>query len=299
MVKRIRRAASGTSAVERICSSEAAPGAPVSAASAPMSLALFREWETSKQLAAAFASHGRDANMDVTAALASITSVKPLSGTPRDNLRLCLASIRAVNGVKASIASLRATPFDAAEASHEARLEALWSALQPGRACERISSAWGDIGFQAKDPKSDFRGGGLLGLEQLLFFATTRAGVARRMIVEPESEEARYPWACAGINVTMEAVKAVDGEKLDEVLFRVAEGLGGAEGAGDGMIKAFHDVYGDMFERLHQAWLEAEPENVLAFGPIFAGVMKEAVGELGRFGRVRLGAERDVEKKSE
>eukprot|EP00173_Palmaria_palmata_P001084 Plantae.Rhodophyta-Palmaria_palmata.ctg15702.p1 GENE.Plantae.Rhodophyta-Palmaria_palmata.ctg15702~~Plantae.Rhodophyta-Palmaria_palmata.ctg15702.p1 ORF type:complete len:110 (+),score=34.56 Plantae.Rhodophyta-Palmaria_palmata.ctg15702:37-330(+) len=97
----------------------------------------------------------------------------------------------------------------------------------------------------------------------------------------------------------MEALKAVDEERLDEVLFRAAEGRSGVEGAGNRIMKAFHDAYGDMFERLHQAWLEAEPENVLAFGPIFAGVMKEAVRELERFGRVRLGAERVVEKKSE
>jgi hypothetical protein len=30
---------------------------------------------------------------------------------------------------------------------------------------------WGIVGFQGKDPSTDFRGMGLLGLEQLLYFS--------------------------------------------------------------------------------------------------------------------------------
>jgi len=39
----------------------------------------------------------------------------------------------------------------------------------PGRKLEsRVSSNWKDLGFQGEDPKTDFRGMGLLGLENLL-----------------------------------------------------------------------------------------------------------------------------------
>lgn len=38
-------------------------------------------------------------------------------------------------------------------------LEALWAALKPGvsRQGGRVTSEWGEIGFQGKDPATDFR----------------------------------------------------------------------------------------------------------------------------------------------
>jgi hypothetical protein len=41
----------------------------------------------------------------------------------------------------------------------QAMLESLWEALKPGvsRQGGRITSEWGEIGFQGKDPASDFR----------------------------------------------------------------------------------------------------------------------------------------------
>jgi hypothetical protein len=33
---------------------------------------------------------------------------------------------------------------------------------------ERISDHWAELGFQGKDPATDFRGMGVLGLDQLL-----------------------------------------------------------------------------------------------------------------------------------
>jgi len=33
---------------------------------------------------------------------------------------------------------------------------------------DRITNQWGEIGFQGKDPMTDFRGMGMLGLDNLL-----------------------------------------------------------------------------------------------------------------------------------
>lgn len=44
----------------------------------------------------------------------------------------------------------------------------LWKNLKPDTDLgERLTEKWIDIGFQAKDPATDFRGAGLLGLELL------------------------------------------------------------------------------------------------------------------------------------
>ncbi len=45
----------------------------------------------------------------------------------------------------------------------------LWQLLQPGVALEsRKTKDWQNLGFQGDDPKTDFRGMGLLGLLNLL-----------------------------------------------------------------------------------------------------------------------------------
>jgi hypothetical protein len=67
------------------------------------------------------------------------------------------------------VEALRATPYDSGNAHHEAGLMRLWSALQPGVDLEaRRTKQWQAIGFQGDDPKTDFRGMGMLGLENLL-----------------------------------------------------------------------------------------------------------------------------------
>lgn len=294
MVKRVRRIVSGETAVERICGESDPSGERSQPTSGPcMSLALLREWSSSRQLAQTFAAHGKNADMDVEAAAEAILSVKSNNAAPdvRANLKRCLTAISDVNALRADVIALRECSYDADDASHEDRLERLWVELQGNRQRQggRLSSDWGDIGFQTRDPKSDFRGGGLLGLEQLLHIAMTRGEIARRMIVEPEAEEARYPWACAGINVTMEAYHAfVDGHALDATLYRGAERVGAVAGGNrrKAMLAVYHDVYADMFERLHEAWVGANPENVLAFGPIFKKVMAEVLQDLKQSGQV-------------
>ena len=55
------------------------------------------------------------------------------------------------------------------------RLLQLWSLLQPGvPLMTRKTKQWQNIGFQGNDPKTDFRGMGLLGLENLLYVPNSR-----------------------------------------------------------------------------------------------------------------------------
>ena len=45
----------------------------------------------------------------------------------------------------------------------------LWNLLMPTKKLKaRISKQWADIGFQGDDPKTDFRGMGILGLINLV-----------------------------------------------------------------------------------------------------------------------------------
>lgn len=65
------------------------------------------------------------------------------------------------------------------------------------------------LGFQHTDPISDIRGGGVLALQNLIYFLTNHPRNAFRMIKsranQSLTDDYRYPsfpWACAGINLT-------------------------------------------------------------------------------------------------
>ncbi|KAI4797796.1 hypothetical protein KUCAC02_024843 [Chaenocephalus aceratus] len=59
----------------------------------------------------------------------------------------------------------------------------LWKELRPDSPLTgRISKQWCEIGFQGSDPKTDFRGMGLLGLSNLLYFAEHDKTTALQML---------------------------------------------------------------------------------------------------------------------
>lgn len=189
----------------------------------------------------------------------------------------CLSDIRGVNALTAHVKVLSSKRFNAEDSEHEAKLELLWNTLLPNveRQGGRYSKDWGRIGFQQADPASDFRGGGVLALDQLIFIAETRTNVARRMIGEPKDEMSRYPWACVGINLTMEAIRIVESGVIGVELY--------GKGIEEGM-EVFNKLYADMFEVLHSRWVEASPENVLAFPKVFRETLAAINDEVAQNG---------------
>lgn len=196
-----------------------------------------------------------------------------------DNLRKCLHDIKGVNIVIATVKAKAAEPFDSQNSAHEKMLEDLWQLLLPGQEREggRYSKEWGRIGFQQSDPASDFRGGGMLGLEQLLYIASTRTSVAQRMISQPVAEASRYPWACVGINLTIQAIRILEARKIDTSLYGKSE---------EDAMQIFNGLYADMFEVLHDRWIRAKPENVLAFPPVLKETLAAIDDEVSKTGAV-------------
>tara|TARA_B110001452_G_scaffold133805_1_gene111266 strand:+ start:198 stop:1292 length:1095 start_codon:yes stop_codon:yes gene_type:complete len=73
-----------------------------------------------------------------------------------------------------AVHALKCTPYSAANEAHEGLLRRLWACGFPGVAFEhatcRVTTEWVRIGFQGADPATDFRGMGVLGLHNLLYF---------------------------------------------------------------------------------------------------------------------------------
>ncbi|XP_056165122.1 uncharacterized protein LOC115672093 isoform X1 [Syzygium oleosum] len=103
--------------------------------------------------------------------------------------------------------------FDASRPDHQEALKALWSATYPDEELQGlISDQWKKMGWQGKDPSTDFRGAGFISLENLLFFAKTFSISFQHLLEKQGGKRAawEYPFAVAGVNITFMIMQMLD-----------------------------------------------------------------------------------------
>ncbi|BAF13906.1 uncharacterized protein [Oryza sativa Japonica Group] len=104
-------------------------------------------------------------------------------------------------------------PYDQTRRDHQEALRALWSASFPdAELSSLISEQWKDMGWQGPNPSTDFRGCGFVGLENLLFFATTYPASYQRLLLKKQGMRAtwEYPFAVAGVNVSYMLIQLLE-----------------------------------------------------------------------------------------
>lgn len=99
----------------------------------------------------------------------------------------------------------------------------LWKTLRPGdKLKERMTTDWVKIGFQGKDPATDFRGGGILALDQLHKNVCLSEKKTKKKLLkiykDSQREECWFFFAVTGINITGKLVTNLQSE-VDKVLF--------------------------------------------------------------------------------
>lgn len=99
--------------------------------------------------------------------------------------------------------NLRAsTPFDHQKILHERKLNELYSLLLEEEKNEKNYN-WGLLGFQGKDPATDFRSMGILCLDHLHYFAKKHKNIAKKICLECRDIEANgYNFALVGIHIS-------------------------------------------------------------------------------------------------
>ncbi|CAM0150159.1 unnamed protein product [Urochloa decumbens] len=103
--------------------------------------------------------------------------------------------------------------FDPSRRDHQEALKALWRATYPDQELQGlISEQWKDMGWQGRDPSTDFRGAGFISLENLLFFAKTFSASFQRLLKKQCGNRAtwEYPFAVAGVNITFMIMQMLD-----------------------------------------------------------------------------------------
>ncbi|CAB1316649.1 unnamed protein product [Coregonus sp. 'balchen'] len=139
------------------------------------------------------------------------------------SLQASLFQIVGYRGLVAEVEKLRREPYDCENPDHEQMLMKLWKTLRPDSPLTgRISKQWCEIGFQGNDPKTDFRGMGLLGLHNLLYFAEHDKATALQVLHDSLQPKHRYSFAIVGINITDLAYSLLVSGALKTHLYNVA-----------------------------------------------------------------------------
>lgn len=136
-------------------------------------------------------------------------------------LQYCLKRIAETHKLVAEINTRTHTKYDTDNKAHELLLMDLWSSLMVDIPLEgRITRQWGQIGFQGSDPATDFRGMGMQGLDDLLYYAKIHPTSARSALKCSLHPVSWYPFAIVGINITQYAVQILLTRKLQYYLFQ-------------------------------------------------------------------------------
>lgn len=157
------------------------------------------------------------------------------------------------------------TPFK--HSDHDHLLRSLWSNLHslesnPSDQPPQIpDKKWQDLGFQGADPSTDFRGMGVLGLDQLLAFTQIAPKSAHNLWQQSRLGAAWFTFATVGINITALLYSLLVSRTADEYFY--------ARAPTDG-IQTLNHAYQLVYEAFGRYWVLEEAKDVMDFSRIFS-----------------------------
>lgn len=173
----------------------------------------------------------------------------------------CVELIWGFKQLVAECEELRECFYDSDNPQHELLLLKLWNLLKPDEKLEsRVTKQWQDIGFQGDDPKTDFRGMGLLGLENLIFFAEEYPQAVKHALLHSIHPKYGYAFAIVGINITSMALRLIRDGTAKTHIFNSSKTLP--------TIRAFHQFYSYLFYEFDEFWIESKPNSMMEFSSI-------------------------------
>ena len=104
---------------------------------------------------------------------------------------------------------------------HWSMLLSVWKLLT-GRKhdCMRLGTHWGEIGFQGTDPATDFRGMGVFGLIQMLYFASTFNEEAKVILARGQQMSNSFPFAIQSLSMSKIVIEALREQSLNAFINR-------------------------------------------------------------------------------
>uniref|UniRef100_A0A5B7AH18 Putative ELMO domain-containing protein B isoform X1 n=1 Tax=Davidia involucrata TaxID=16924 RepID=A0A5B7AH18_DAVIN len=169
-------------------------------------------------------------------------------------------------------------PFDGSCVEHQDALKLLWRLAYPDRELPSLKSElWKEMGWQGSDPSTDFRGGGYISLENLIFFAKMNPDSFQNLLHKRDGNRAEweYPFAVAGINISFMLVQMLDlqsGKPTSLAGIRFVELLSEDE-------MAFDNLFCVAFQMMDAQWL-AKRASYMEFNDVLKSTRTQLEREL-------------------
>jgi hypothetical protein len=183
----------------------------------------------------------------------------------------------------------RGVPFDESRDEHMKLLTRLWNACFAGEQFQGVvSERWKEIGFQYKNPLTDLRSVGVMGLEHLLFYAETYSQnfLDKARVQQLKPFEFQYPLCVAGLHIS---------QLLTVDVFQLTEN--DRKGPPNPDVRLVHpmllqqegllNMYSIIFERLDLDW-EIKRARYLEFAQIFEPIKLDVARILTEHGLLDL-----------
>ncbi|KAG7221812.1 hypothetical protein INR49_016987 [Caranx melampygus] len=151
----------------------------------------------------------------------------------KESLHICLQQIAGYSSLYVSVEDLRKEVFSSDNAEHEAML------------------------LKGDDPKTDFRGMGMLGLINLVFFSENYTEEARQVLSHANHPKLGYSYAIVGINLTEMAYSLLKSGALKPHFYNTVQGTPG--------LQHFHQLYCYLAYEFDKFWVAEEPESIMQF----------------------------------
>ncbi|PZC86730.1 hypothetical protein B5X24_HaOG206292 [Helicoverpa armigera] len=200
------------------------------------------------------------------------------------SFRRCLEQIWSYKCLVDDVERLRQTQYDSNNDEHENKLLKLWSLLVPHVTLDaRVTKQWQYIGFQGDDPKTDFRGMGILGLDNLLYFAMEYPQISSHVLSHSLHPKYGYTYAIVGINITSMAYFLLKDGSAKTYMFNAKQYLPN--------VNLFHKFYCYLFYEFDKMWIESKPENIMEFSEIFKrfeNAVRMALGDPASVFRINI-----------
>lgn len=150
---------------------------------------------------------------------------------------------------------------------HEKDLFAMWKVLRPDDPLpQQKDKNWGKLGFQGKDPVTDFRGMGVLAVQMFLYLGRVKPQLAKYIFLRHRQEDQFYPLACSCINLLSlcldllnyrKAAKIQEWSKQSE-LFRVMCSPDTVEESETSKTDPLFELVGCLMLKLDTTWVATE-----------------------------------------
>ncbi|KAI8923403.1 ELMO/CED-12 family-domain-containing protein [Entophlyctis helioformis] len=136
----------------------------------------------------------------------------------------------------------------------------VWEFLMPQeQLVDRYTSQWQKIGFQGKDPSTDFRAMGLLALDDLHYLCKYYPDISARILAASHHPSSWFSFAIVGINITAYALRLVRTRFLQYTFYK----YGVSE-------DNYHEVYCFLFDGFEKFWTsQKKTPSILDFTNIF------------------------------